>query len=137
MRILRTLGAVLLGFIVASLVMMVVESINGRVLFPDIGKAAMGLRDREAIRALVASAPKAMLLVVIFGWALGSFTGGWVAGRVAGSAPVRAGLILGVLLTCAGIANNVMIPPPLWFRLLTWLVFIPCAWAGARLVRPA
>lgn len=131
MRILRTLGAVLLGFIVASLLMTVVESINGRLLFPDIGKAAMGLKDREAIRALVASAPVAMLLVVLFGWALGSIAGGWVAAQVARHEPLQAALILGLLLTAAGILNNWMIPPPLWFRVATWLVFLPCTWAGA------
>jgi hypothetical protein len=131
MRILRTLGAVLLGFVVASLVMMVVESINGRVLFPELGKLAESMKDREAIRALVASAPKAALLVVILGWALGSFAGGWVAAQVARHEPLQAGLILGLLLTGAGILNNWMIPPPLWFRIATWLVFLPCTWAGA------
>jgi hypothetical protein len=131
MRILRTLGAVLLGFIVASLVMMVVESINGKILFPELGKLAEGLRDREAIRALVAQAPKAALLVVILGWALGSFAGGWVAAQVARHEPLQAALILGLLLTCAGLLNNWMIPPPLWFRFATWLVFLPCTWAGA------
>lgn len=62
---LRSIAAVILGFIVASIVMMIVESINGRFLHPALGKAAEGLKDREAIRTLLATAPVTAFLVVI------------------------------------------------------------------------
>jgi hypothetical protein len=130
---LRSIAAVLLGFIVASIVMMIVESINGRVLHPGLAKAAEGLRDREAIRALLATAPVTAFLVVILGWILGSLSGGWVAARVAGRSAVTHGLVLGVLLTLAGVANNLMLPPPLWFWCASLVVFIPAATLGARL----
>jgi len=42
-------------------------------------------------------------------------------------------LILGGLLTLAGIANNLMLPPPAWFWIPTVLVFLPAAYAGATL----
>lgn len=130
---LRSIAAVLLGFIVASIVMMLVESINGRFLHPNLGKAAEGLKDREAIRALLATAPVTAFLMVILGWILGSLSGGWVAAKLAGRASVRHGIVLGVLLTLAGIANNLMLPPPLWFWIASLIVFIPAAYLGARL----
>ncbi len=74
--------------------MMVVEMVNGRVLYPELGKMAEG----------------------------------WRAPRSA-----RHALILGGLLTLAGIANNLMLPPPAWFWLPTLLVFLPAAFAGARM----
>jgi hypothetical protein len=37
------------------------------------------------------------------------------------------------LLTLAGIANNLMIPPPGWFWIPTLVAFLPAAHAGARL----
>ncbi|MCU0231031.1 MAG: hypothetical protein MUC67_06590 [Acidobacteria bacterium] len=135
MRILRSIAAVVLGFVTASVVMMLVESVNGRVLYPELAKAAEGVTDREAIRALFAAAPAGALLVVIGGWIAGSFAGGWVAARVAGRAGVRHGLVLGLLLTMAGVANNLMLPPPLWFWVLGLIVMLPAAWAGARLSR--
>jgi hypothetical protein len=134
-RILRSIAAVVLGFVAASAVMMTVEYLNGRVLYPDLARAAEGVTDREAIRALFAAAPAGALLVVIAGWIAGSFAGGWVAARVAGRAGIRHGLVLGLLLTLAGIANNLMLPPPPWFWIAGLVVMLPAAWAGARLAR--
>lgn len=135
MRILRSIAAVVLGFVAASAVMMTVEYLNGRVLYPDLARAAEGVTDREAIRALFAAAPAGALLVVIAGWIAGSFAGGWVAARLAGRAGVHHGLVLGLLLTLAGIANNLMLPPPPWFWIAGLVVMLPAAWAGARLAR--
>jgi hypothetical protein len=131
--IVRSILAVVLGFIAASIVMLIVESINGHVLYPEMGKLAEGVTDREQIRAIMASAPVGAFLVVILGWVLGSATGGFVATWLGKQPPYRHALILGILLTLAGIANNLMIPPPAWFWILSLLVFIPSACAGARL----
>jgi hypothetical protein len=54
---LRSIAAVLAGFVAASIVMMLIETINGRVFFPELGKAAEGVTDREPLRALIATAP--------------------------------------------------------------------------------
>jgi hypothetical protein len=132
MRVLRSVGAVVLGFIVASLVMTIVEFINGRVLYPGLAKAAEGVTDREALRAIFAAAPVGSLLVVVVGWLLGGLAGGWVAARTAGRSGVAHGIVLGLLLMCAGIANNLMLPPPLWFWVATMVVLLPSAWIGAK-----
>lgn len=46
-------------------------------------------------------------------------------------------LSLGLLLTLAGIANNLMIPPPLWFWVLGLAVMLPGSWYGGRLAGTA
>ena len=130
---LRSTASILAGFIAASIVMMVVESINGRVLYPELGKAAEGVTDREVIRALLAAAPIGAFLVVIAGWILGGLAGGWTAARIAPRATVGHGLVLGGLLTLAGIANNLMIPPPQWFWVTSLVVLMPAAYVGASL----
>ena len=131
--VLRSILAVIAGFIAASVVMMVIESINGHILYPEMGKMAEGMRDREAIRTLLATAPVGAFLVVLFGWSLGSLVGGFLAVWISRDrTPVHA-LVLGGLLTLAGILNNLMIPPPIWFWIPTLVVFLPAAWAGARL----
>lgn len=132
---LRSILAVVAGFVIASAVMMTVEAVNGRYLYPDLGKLAEGVTDREAIRSILAGAPAGAFLVVIFGWALGSLAGGCVAAWIAGRASVRHALVLGGLLTLGGIANNLMVPPPLWFWIAGLVVLIPAAYAGARLAR--
>ncbi|MBI3447874.1 MAG: hypothetical protein HY049_02980 [Acidobacteria bacterium] len=129
----RSIPAVIAGFVAASLVMVVFESVNGRVLYPEMGKAAEGMTDREAIRALMASAPVGAFLVVLLGWGVGSLVGGFVAASIGRSAPVPHALVVGGLLTLAGIANNLMLPPPAWFWIVSLVVLLPAACAGARL----
>ena len=129
----RSIAAVVAGFVTASIVMMVVESINGRVLYPDLARAAAGLKDREAIRALLATAPVGAFLVVIIGWVLGGLAGGWVTAKLVAQAATKHGYVLGALLTLAGIANNLMIPPPLWFWIASLVVLMPASYLGARL----
>jgi hypothetical protein len=88
--------------------------------------------DREVVRTLLARARIGAFLVVILGWILGSLAVGWIAARVAGRSGVARGLVLGVLLTLAGVANNLMVPPPLWFWFASLIVLLPSACAGAR-----
>ena len=45
--------------------------------------------------------------------ALGALAGGWVAARLAGRSGVTHGVVVGGLLMLAGIANNLMLPPPM------------------------
>ena len=138
MRILRSILAIVIGFVLASAVMMVVEFVNGHVLYPELGKQAQGVTDREAIRQLFAGAPAGAFLVVLFGWALGSLVGGLAAAWIGKRSPVGHALVLGALVTLAGIANNLMLPPPLWFWIAGLLVCLPAAYAGGRLApRPA
>ena len=129
----RSILGVVLGFFAASVVMMIVEWTNTHVLYPEIGKLAEGVTDREQFRAIMASAPVGVFLVVILGWVLGSTAGGFLATWIGKKPPYRHAVILGVLLTIAGILVNLKMPPPAWFWIATLLVFIPSACAGARL----
>jgi hypothetical protein len=56
-KVLRSILAVIAGFVAASVVMMIVETVNGRFLYPELGKRAEGVTDREQIRAIMDSAP--------------------------------------------------------------------------------
>jgi hypothetical protein len=129
---LRPVLATIVGFVAASAVMVAVESLNGRVLYPELGRLAEGMTDREAIRALFASAPAGALVVVLVGWVLGSAIGGYVAARIGQGARDRYGLTLGAIITLAGIANNLMVPPPVWFWIAGLVLPVPAALAGAR-----
>ncbi len=130
---LRSIVAVILGFILASAVMMLVESANGKLIYPELGKSAQGITDRDALRELLANAPVGAFLVVIIGWSLGGIAGGWGTARLAKNSKIGHSLALGILLTLAGIANNLMIPPPIWFWVVSLLVLLPSAYLGGKL----
>lgn len=55
--VIRSILAVIAGFVAASVVIMVIETVNGRLLYPELAKLAEGLTDKEAIKAVLASAP--------------------------------------------------------------------------------
>jgi MFS family permease len=133
-RVIRSILAVIVGFVAASVVMMIVETANGRLLYPELGKRAQGVTDRQEIRAIMASAPVGALVVVLIGWALGSVAGGFLAALIGRKTPEGHALVLGALLTLAGVVNNLMLPPPSWFWIATFAVFLPATYAGARLV---
>jgi len=159
LRVLRSVFGVIVGFVLASVVMMAFEFANGHFFYPDLAKLAEAkdkeaarealanapettaadsrevlIRRREAVKEVMAAAPVGALLVVLVGWFVGSVAGGWLAAWIAGRAAVVHALVLGGLLTLAGIANNLMLPPPLWFWICTVVVFLPATYAGARLV---
>lgn len=131
-RVIRSILAVIAGFVAASAVMMIVESANGRLLYPELGKRAEGVTDRQEIKALMASAPVGALVVVLVGWALGSVAGGFLATLISRKPPGGHALVLGALLTLAGVANNLMLLPPLWFWIATLAVFLPATYVGAQ-----
>ena len=56
-KVIRSILAVIAGFVAASAVMMIVETANGRLLYPELGKRAEGVTDRQEIKAIMASAP--------------------------------------------------------------------------------
>ncbi|MBI3130820.1 MAG: hypothetical protein HYZ13_05640 [Acidobacteria bacterium] len=137
MSVLRRILGVILGFVVASAVMMLIEFTNGHLFYPELGRAAQGMKDPAQIATLMARAPVGALLVVIAGWLLGAIAGGWATTRIARTDSGTPALSLGLLLTLAGIANNLMLPPPLWFWVLGLAVMIPGAWYGGRLAGTA
>ncbi len=137
-RVIRSILAVIAGFVAASVVMMIVETANGQLLYPELGKRAKGVTDRQEIKALMASAPLGALVVVLAGWALGRIAGGFLTALIGRNSPGGHALALGALLTLAGIANNLMLPPPIWFWIATFAIFLPATYAGAWLLpRPA
>ncbi|MDA0336908.1 MAG: hypothetical protein O2782_17225, partial [bacterium] len=64
-------------------------------------------------------------------YALGTFTGAWVAARV-GERRFYAFLV-GSIMTMAGMGNLLAVPHPLWFTITGTLVFLPSAWLASRL----
>jgi hypothetical protein len=104
-------------------------------LFLHRPPAGLDLRDPQALAAHIAAAPLSAMLVVIAGWALAAFAGALVAARIARHS-LPAALVIGVLVLAGVIANNTMIPHPLWMTIAGIALPLPLAWLAARLVRP-
>ena len=132
---LQSLGSLLAGVVVAGAVMMLLEFLNGRVLYPDLAQATEGLTDPEEVRRIFATAPLGALLVGVAACGLGGLAGGWLTARLA--RPLQGpALALAALLTLAGVGNHLMLPPPLWFWIATLIALPAGTLLGARLARP-
>jgi hypothetical protein len=128
----RTILGILAGLVVAWVAMTACEFAS---LFLHRPPAGLDLRDPQALAAHIAAAPLSAMLVVIAGWALAAFAGGWVAARIARHR-MAAALIIGVLVLAGVIANNAMIPHPLWMTVAGIVLPLPLAWLAARAASP-
>lgn len=128
----RSIVAVVLGIILGGIVVGLVEYV-GHMIYPM--PAGIDTSNPESLKTYAANAPTGAKLFVILAWALGSLTGGWLAAFVARQSHTQLALIVGGVLMIFGIMNMLTIPSPLWFWIAGILVFLPAAYAGARLVR--
>jgi MFS family permease len=126
----RTILAVIAGLIIAMLVMLSVEFLSMQVSPPPPGFTL----DNEAdLARLVEMASPASKALVVLGWALASFLGGWVAARLSRQHRMVAALAIGVLIVIGVVFNTANIPHPLWMTVLGVLLPLPLAFAAARL----
>lgn len=90
-------------------------------------------KDIEQMKAFVGSLPATAFIIVLLAHLLGSLIAGFVASLVVKEAWTIGAIILGVFFTCAGVANLVMIPHPVWFAVIDSIVYLPAAYLGSRL----
>lgn len=128
--VIRSIVAILLGSVLAGVLIAVLES-AGHLVYPPPPGLDPG--DIEALKAAMADIPTGALLLVLLAWGVGTFAGGWLAAGIARRAPTVHAMIVGALFLAAGVMNMLMIPHPRWFWFPGVAVFLPAAFAGARL----
>lgn len=126
----RTILAVIAGLIIAMVVMLSVEFLSMQVSPPPPG---FTLDNQADLARLVEMASPASKALVVLGWALASFLGGWVAARLSRQHRLVAALAIGVLIVIGVVFNTANIPHPLWMTVLGVLLPMPLAFAAARL----
>ena len=125
---LRKIGGVIGGIALAFIVVQAAEMIV-HTLYPP--PAGTDMRNMAAVKAFVATLPATAFLLVLGGWMVGTFAGTSAAAKIGRSSTPA--YVVGALLLCAGIANAVMIPQPLWFSIASFVIYIAMTIAGAQL----
>ncbi len=139
---LRSIGAVVLGIVVAIVVLMWLEVRRAdqeragatRVLF--INPPPAELDDPAAMSEWVLRQPARFFYLMIAMYFASGLAGGWVAGRLARRARLAHGAVVGVLFTLAGIVNIVMLSHPMWAAAGSLVAQFLGPLAGARLSGP-
>lgn len=126
-------GAVLLGLVVATVLIIGVEVFSSIVhpFPPDVDPT-----DFEVCKAHVARYPWGVLLLGALAWGLTTFLSAWLATRL-GSGRHRAhGIVVGAILLALAIMNMSMLPYPIWFWACNLILFPLGFYWGARLGGP-
>ena len=128
--ILRRIGAVLLGNVIAVAIVQIVE-LGVHVISPP--PPGMSMRNMETIKAYVAALPTSALLLVLAGWLIGTFLGAWTAAKV-GRTPVTA-YVVGAILFILGVYNAIVFPQPIWYSIVLSVIYIAATLIGAAMAR--
>jgi MFS family permease len=121
--------AVIAGLISAFVLIALIQYISYLIYPPPEG---FDYKNEEAMRQLMQTMPAGAFGMLIFAYAVGSFVGGLVAGKVSGR--TQPAIILGVVLTVSGIVNLVKIEHPMWFSIVSTIIYIPMALLGSKMV---
>ena len=128
--ILKNISAVILGWVVGSIVNMGLIK-AGHTLLPIEGI------DPDNMEALVAVMPTLSYEYFIFpllAHALGTLAGGFVASLIAFNNKMKFAFVVGVLFLIGGIMVNYMIPGPTWFAVIDIVfAYIPMAYIGGKI----
>ena len=127
--LLKRILATLAGVVVAALVIYLLEAI-GHILQPP--PPEVDLHDPASLEAYLEVAPFLIKLMVVIGWVVGCFTGGWVAGRIYRDNLVPS-VLVGLVLLVASILNMTQFTHPLWMWVSAIIGMVPAAWWGGRL----
>lgn len=131
----RKILAVVVAMIVAIAIMMIVEMCNSMVVTPPSDAV---MKDPAALREFMANGPVKAYIVVLIGYILASFIGGFIVTKMSRriSPGMTLSVIVGALLMLGMVANILMLPgQPLWFIVAGLVIFIPVTLIGHRFAR--
>ena len=129
--IVRNILAVIIGFVVGSLVNMGLITIGPSVIpLPEGADASTmeGLRDSMKLFTPV------YFIVPFLAHALGTLAGAFVAAKIAASHHMKFAIGIGLLFLIGGIAAAYMLGGPMWFNITDLLLaYIPMGYLGGIL----
>jgi len=127
----RNILAVIVGFIIGNVVNMAVIMAGHAIMPPPAGFDGNSM---EGLAATIHLLRPIDFTVPFLAHALGPFVGVIVAMFIAASGRKTIAIILACLFLAGGIAANIMIPAPMWYRAIDLLLaYIPTAFLGWKL----
>ena len=124
------IAAIGLGIIISILIIHIMQFINV-ALYP-IGDSIMEF-DRSVYADFVKENPL-FLIGILFSNLTGSFVGGAIARLTHPTVTMLMAGWVGLILMLLDLYNLITVDYPLWFWLLSIIIYIPAAWSGALAV---
>jgi hypothetical protein len=130
---LRSISAILMGFITGFVVIVGCEYANIR-LFPL--PAGTDPEDAAAMNAAMAAMPAKAMILVLVGWFIGTIGASFMAARFAAQFKSLHGMLMGLIFLGGAIMTMRQIHHPLWFWIVGIIIFFPAAIIGTSLATP-
>ncbi len=93
------------------------------------------LYDADSLAKAMKQMPESALLFLLVNYVISSFLAGIIATLISGRVTLRPALVVGIVLTLAGLYNVIVLPHPMWFSMLNLLVYLPFVYLGYLAVR--
>jgi hypothetical protein len=133
MIILRNILAVIIGFVLGSVVNMSLIIASPRVIPPPAG---VDTSTFEGLKAAMQLFELKHFVFPFLAHALGTLVGALVAYLIAGSHRYIFAYVIGALFLAGGISMCFMIPQPLWYDILdVAAAYLPMAWLATLIGR--
>ncbi len=145
MKILRSIGSVVVGIIVSIVVIIAAESANS-LLHPPPGEGPFMERidklkeDKQAMKEWIDSLPQSVMAAVLMGWQVGAFLGGAAAALLAGRARllhagfIGAWVLAGTIMNLLSLKREIGYTLPDWMLIIALLLPLPASLLGGKLV---
>lgn len=127
----RLVFAIVLGMVAGVATMLSMEFAGMALNPPPPGAIA----DEADLALMVMRAPLQKQLMVVAGWGLAAFVGGWVAARTTRLHVTAAAVGVAALIMAGVVLNAVMLPHPIWMPVAGVLLPVPLALLAVRLLR--
>jgi hypothetical protein len=93
------------------------------------------LYDVESVAKYIAGLPSAAFGLELIIYIIASFFAGILSSLLSKRASKRPPVVVGIVLTLAGLYNVINLPQPAWFSVVSMLVYLPSAYLGFLIVR--
>ncbi|MFM1932299.1 MAG: hypothetical protein RL226_1602 [Bacteroidota bacterium] len=131
MRILRNIGAVIVGLFVGSLVNGLIVGLNGKLIpLPE----GVDVSTPEGLAAAMSKFEAIHFLMPFLAHALGTLVGALLASFIYVGNRMIAAMVVATLFFFGGLYMVVILDAPMWFNALDLVVaYFPMAYIGAKL----
>lgn len=133
MNIVRNILAVVIGLLIGNVVNFAALSAGHALMPPPAGFDGSSM---EGVASTIHLLRPVDFIVPFLAHAIGPFAGVLSAMFIAANRHKTIAIILGALFLAGGIAANIMIPAPTWYRIVDLVfAYVPTAWLGWKLSR--
>jgi len=131
MEIARYVLPVVVGSMAGMMLIIFGENFIHQMFVP----LGLNLSDPDTLAKGLKLMPARFFVMLLANYAIDSFIAGIIATLISKRTTMRPAIVVGIVLTLAGLYNDIYLPHPTWFTVTNLLTYLPMAFLGYLVVR--